>query len=132
MPVDDKKPLKVKIQPTYSLDMIQSITLKSFRKVVGYDTFEAIRRNRRSEVKDSSEFYNVTVNFMVRRKTMQSIVNACGGPKHNITDRISPKMDKGFPYDDADRDEALIKSLNHGNSSQGLPTPYTGLGFMLN
>ena len=119
MPVDDKMPLKVKIQPTYILDMIQSITLKSFRKVVGYDTFEAIRRNHRSEVKDSSDYYNVTVNFIVRRKSMQDIANACGVVARNhTTEKISPKIDKGFPYDDADRDDALIKALNHGKSVQ--------------
>lgn len=70
VPVDDKRPLKVKIQPTYILDMIQSINLKSFRKVIGYDTFESIRRNKRSEAKDSSDYYNVTVNFIVRRKSI--------------------------------------------------------------
>ena len=33
VPVDDWKPLKIKIQPTYSLDLMQSISLKSFRKI---------------------------------------------------------------------------------------------------
>ena len=39
VPVDDKRPLKVKIEPTYMLDTVTSIQLNSFRKVIGYDTF---------------------------------------------------------------------------------------------
>lgn len=110
VPIDDWKPLKVKIQPTYVLDMIQSITLKSFRKVVGYDTFESIRKKHRSEQKDSSEYYNVTVSFITRRKSMSEVLKACGRTS-NKTLNISPLMDKGFPYDDEDRDDALIKAM---------------------
>ena len=95
--------------------------MKSFRKVVGYDTFEAIRKNKRSENKDTSDYYNVTVNFIVRRKSIHDLENACGGPKRNIT-KITPLMDKGFPYDDDDRDDALITALNHGKAVKGLPS----------
>lgn len=50
---------------------------------------------------------------------MQDIANACGVVARNhTTEKISPKIDKGFPYDDADRDDALIKALNHGKSVQ--------------
>lgn len=57
--------------------MIQSITLKSFRKIIGYDTFDSIRKKKRSEMKDSSDYYNVTVSFLVRRKSIDSMIEHC-------------------------------------------------------
>jgi len=55
------------VAPTYGLDDIQSVTLKSFRKVVGYDTFDAILKKERSEQKDPADYYNVTVSMMIKR-----------------------------------------------------------------
>lgn len=133
VPVDDWKPLKIKIQPTYSLDMMQSISLKSFRKIIGYDTFDSIRRKHRTEVKDSSDYYNVTVSFLVRRKNIDSIIAECSHHQRNVTDKIAPKADKGFPYDDADRDDTLIKAMNnHGkapstNSTSDIEQPESNL-----
>lgn len=43
VPIDEVKALTIKVSPTYILDTILSVTLKSFRKIVGYDTFESIR-----------------------------------------------------------------------------------------
>ena len=96
---------------------MQSISLKSFRKIIGYDTFDSIRKNRRTEVKDSSDYYNVTVSFLVRRKSIDSIVSACSHHQRNVSDKIAPKADKGFPYDDADRDETLIKAMNNAHKA---------------
>ena len=48
VPIDEKRALTVKVSPTYVLDEINSVTLKSFRKIVGYDTFESIRRKNRN------------------------------------------------------------------------------------
>jgi len=43
------------------------VTLKSFRKIVGYDTFESIRNKNRMEGKDISDYYNVTISMMIQR-----------------------------------------------------------------
>merc|ERR1719198_1459054 len=66
VPIDEKRALALKVSPTYTLDSVNSVTLKSFRKIVGYDTFESIRKQNRSEVKDSSDYYNVTVSMMTQ------------------------------------------------------------------
>merc|ERR1712100_700912 len=68
VPIDEKRALTLKVSPTYTLDEVNSVTLKSFRKIVGYDTFESIRRKDRNETKDTSDYYNVTVSMMIRRK----------------------------------------------------------------
>lgn len=94
--------------------------MKSFRKIIGYDTFDSIRKKQRSEKKDSSDYYNVTVAFLVRRKSIDSIINACRNHT-TVIDKIALKADKGFPYDDADRDDALINAMNHANKA--LPSP---------
>merc|ERR1712086_1085591 len=39
VPIDEKRALALKVSPTYTLDSVNSVTLKSFRKIVGYDTF---------------------------------------------------------------------------------------------
>merc|ERR1711981_1044246 len=44
VPIDEKKEITVKVQPTFAQDTIQSATLKAFRKMVGYDTFDSIRK----------------------------------------------------------------------------------------
>ena len=76
-----------------TLDEVNSVTLKSFRKIVGYDTFESIRKNDRAESKDISDYYNVTVSMMVRRKPVDT-----AGP--SSTQTLAAKLDKGFPYDE--------------------------------
>merc|ERR1719321_10558 len=68
VPIDEKKALSLTVSPNYNLDTVNSVTLKAFRKIVGYDTFESIRQKGRSEVKDSSDYYNVTVSMMIQRK----------------------------------------------------------------
>merc|ERR1712127_333219 len=40
------------------IDEKRALTLKSFRKIVGYDTFESIRKKNRNEAKDTSDYYN--------------------------------------------------------------------------
>merc|ERR1712113_1071030 len=65
VPIDEKRALTLKVSPTYTLDVVNSVTLKAFRKIVGYDTFESIRKKDRNEIKDPSDYYNVTVSMMV-------------------------------------------------------------------
>merc|ERR1712032_1534310 len=71
VPIDEKRDLTLKVSPTYSLDIVNSVTLKAFRKIVGYDTFESIGKADRGEVKDPSDYYNVTVSMMVQRKPLE-------------------------------------------------------------
>merc|ERR1719506_3284957 len=54
------------------IDEKRDLTLKSFRKIVGYDTFESIRKKNRSESKDISDYYNVTVSMMIQRKPVEA------------------------------------------------------------
>jgi hypothetical protein len=97
--------MTLKISPSYVLDTVESITLKSFRKVVGYDTFESIRVSKRKQKKDTSEYYNITMNILTRRKSMDQCKGKAakekeiklGGPG-----KISGSLDKGFPYDEGD------------------------------
>merc|ERR1719198_2357380 len=44
VPIDEKRALALKVSPTYTLDSVNSVTLNSFIKIVGYDTFESIRK----------------------------------------------------------------------------------------
>lgn len=67
VPIDEVEAIGAKIAPTYALDDIQSVTLKSFRKVIGYDTFNSILKKDRHETKDPADYYNVTVSMMVKR-----------------------------------------------------------------
>jgi len=67
IPIDEVKAITLKVSPTYALDQVESVTLKSFRKVVGYDTFNSILRQDRDEKKDQADHYNVTVSMMVKR-----------------------------------------------------------------
>merc|ERR1711977_419224 len=86
VPIDEKRALTVKVSPTYALDDINSVTLKSFRKIVGYDT---------------SDYYNVTVSMMVRRKPAE-VASAPARDPYNPdgAPALSQTLDKGFPYDD--------------------------------
>jgi len=42
VPIDEIKAITLKVAPTFTRDHVESVTLKSFRKVVGYDTFNSI------------------------------------------------------------------------------------------
>ena len=101
VPIDEKRALTVKISPTYELDTVDSVTLKSFRKIVGYDTFESIRRKNRNEAKDTSDYYNVTVSMMVRRKPVEAATAPARDPyAPDGSPSLAATLDKGFPYDD--------------------------------
>ena len=101
VPIDEKRALTVKVSPTYVLDEINSVTLKSFRKIIGYDTFESIRRKNRNEAKDVSDYYNVTVSMMVRRKPAEASAAPARDPyAPEGAPSLAATLDKGFPYDD--------------------------------
>jgi hypothetical protein len=72
VPIDEVQALVIKVSPTYGLDDIQSVTLKAFRKVIGYDTFDSILKKERNEKKDPADYYNVTVSMMIKRNPAQS------------------------------------------------------------
>jgi len=101
IPIDEVKAITLKVSPTYALDRVESVTLKSFRKVVGYDTFNSILKRDRDEKKDPSDHYNVTVSMMIQRvpeeKATRPLLDAYNGEK-----TLAETLDKGFPYDDAD------------------------------
>jgi len=67
VPIDEVKAITLKVSPTFTRDHVESVTLKSFRKVVGYDTFNSILKGDRNEKKDVSDHYNVTVSMMIQR-----------------------------------------------------------------
>jgi hypothetical protein len=99
-PIDEIEPITVKLGPTFERDEVMSARLGAFRKIVGYDTFDSILKQNRDEVKDPNDYYNVTVNMLIKR-------NAVGAPNKvldewNGGEAIIPKLDKGFPYDDGD------------------------------
>lgn len=95
VPIDDANPVGLTVSPTFGRDVVESVTLKSFRKVVGYDTFNSIRRKDRDELKDPTDHYNITVSIMVQRKQAPRV------PSPSIKG-LSNRLDKGFPYDDGD------------------------------
>ena len=101
VPIDEKRDLTLKVSPTYQLDIVNSVTLKSFRKIVGYDTFESIRRKNRSESKDISDYYNVTVSMMIRRRPAEAAAAPARDPyAPDGAPSLASTLDKGFPYDD--------------------------------
>merc|ERR1712022_72506 len=101
VPIDEKKALSLTVSPNYNLDTVNSVTLKAFRKIVGYDTFESIRKKDRSEVKDPSDYYNVTVSMMVQRKPLELAPAPLRDPyAPDGTPGLASTLDKGFPYDD--------------------------------
>ena len=101
VPIDEKRALTLKVSPTYTLDTVNSVTLKSFRKIVGYDTFESIRRKNRSEAKDTSDYYNVTVSMLIQRKPVEAAAAPPVDPYNpNGAATLASTLDKGFPYDD--------------------------------
>merc|ERR1712227_744806 len=88
VPIVEKLAMTVKVSPTYALDTIQSVTLKAFRKIVGYDTFESIRVKERNEQKDTSDYYNVTVSMMVRRKPVEGAAAAGGAAAASLASTL--------------------------------------------
>ena len=69
VPIDNPLPISLLVAPTSTAqDIVESVTLKSFRKVIGYDTFNSILKKNRDEMKDPADHYNVTVSLMVRRE----------------------------------------------------------------
>ena len=102
VPIDEKRALTLKVAPTYDLDTVNSVTLKAFRKIVGYDTFDSIRRKERNEAKDISDYYNVTVSMMVQRKPLELAARPLQMDPYSPTGAptLAATLDKGFPYDD--------------------------------
>ena len=111
VPIDEVKAIGVKLEPTYELDDIQSVTLKAFRKVIGYDTFNSILKKDRDEVKDPADYYNVTVSMMIKRNPHPSTQVQHGKWKNAEGKTLSQVLDKGFPYDDGDND--VLDRIKH-------------------
>ena len=98
VPIDEVKAITMKVSTTYARDELDSVTLKAFRKVIGYDTFNSILKGDRDEAKDTDDHYNITVSMMVRRIPEQKADPTPNA--YNGGELIAPKLDKGFPYDD--------------------------------
>ena len=101
VPIDEVKAITLHVSPTYALDHVESVTLKSFRKVIGYDTFNSILKKDRNEAKDLSDYYNVTVSMMVKRVPETTAAPPLHDP-YDGTKTLAQSLDKGFPYDDGD------------------------------
>ena len=101
VPIDELKAITLKVSPTFTRDQVESVTLKSFRKVVGYDTFNSILKGDRDEKKDISDHYNVTVSMMVKRIPEETAAAPARDP-FNGGKSLAESLDKGFPYDDGD------------------------------
>ena len=119
VPIDEVRAITLKVSPTYERDHINSVTLKSFRKVVGYDTFNSIRQGNRNEAKDPSDYYNITVSMMVKR-TPDAVHHPPLRDPYDNTKSLTQSLDKGFPYDDGDNsiDAQTPKWQNPGSSAQ--------------
>jgi len=102
VPIDEVKAITLNVAPTYDLDHVESVTLKSFRKVVGYDTFNSILKKDRDEKKDTSDYYNVTVSMMIRRIPEDVAHPPTHDPYNPMGVSLASTLDKGFPYDDGD------------------------------
>jgi len=85
----------LKVSPTYVRDKVESVTLKSFRKIVGYDTFNSILKGNRDEKKDMTDHYNITLSLMLQRVPEEEKTYA---PMKDF----AQSLDRGFPYDDGD------------------------------
>jgi hypothetical protein len=103
VPIDEKEAIGLTVSPTYGLDDVMSVTLKAFRKVVGYDTFDSIRRGKRDEQKDTNDYYNVTVSMMIKRRPAEP-AQVYTGDIFAGGKSLKDLLDKGFPYDDGDID----------------------------
>lgn len=76
------------------------MTLKSFRKVIGYDTFNAILQKDRHETKDPADYYNVTVSMLIKRNPKEK---AKVFPPAKLDGKpLKSALENGFPYDDSD------------------------------
>merc|ERR1719327_675836 len=92
VPIDEKRALTLKVSPTYTLDEVNSV-----RKIVGYDTFESIRKKNRNEAKDTSDYYNVTVSMMIRRKPVEAAAAPARDPyAPDGAPSLAATLDKGF------------------------------------
>merc|ERR1712070_879999 len=100
VPIDEVNAIHVTCYPHFNRDIIDSITLKAFRKVIGYDTFASILRKDRDEIKDPDDHYNITISMMVRRVPPPRGAKVLD--KWNGGELLAPKLDHGFPYDDGD------------------------------
>ena len=101
VPIDETRAINLKVSPSWKLDHVNSVTLKSFRKVIGYDTFDSILHGDRKETKDSADYYNITVSMMVKRQP-DAKASAPAKDPYNGESSLAATLDKGFPYDDAD------------------------------
>ena len=131
VPIDEVQAIGIKTAPTYSLDEIKSVTLKAFRKVVGYDTFDSILKKDRNEKKDPADYYNVTVAMMIKRNPASQATFTKDTFEGGKT--LGQVIDKGFPYDDGDIDigqkmaqastdksgAAIVGKLNGENITKG-------------
>lgn len=98
VPIDDPSSIGIQASPTFGRDDIQSVTLTSFRKVVGYDTFNSILKQDRDESKDPADYYNVTVSMMIKRNPVKNAQTKKWKDDQGKT--LRQVIDKGFPYDD--------------------------------
>jgi hypothetical protein len=101
VPIDEVRALNLKVSPTFKLDKVESVTLKSFRKIIGYDTFNSILKKDREEARDPADYYNITVSMMVRREPAELAKSPTKDP-YAGTKSLAETLDKGFPYDDGD------------------------------
>lgn len=112
VPIDEVQAITMKVSTTFARDEIDSVTLKSFRKVIGYDTFESILKENRNEAKDTDDHYNITVSMMVRRIPEPTAVPV--PDKYNGGESLAARLDKGFPYDDdGDISESTVSFKKH-------------------
>lgn len=101
VPIDEVRAITLKVAPTWKLDNVQSVTLKSFRKIIGYDTFNSILKGDRNEKKDHADYYNVTVSMMIKRSPEEKASAPARDP-YAGGKSLAETLDKGFPYDDND------------------------------
>jgi hypothetical protein len=124
VPIDEVDAVRLHITPTNARDIVDSVTLKAFRKVIGYDTFASILQQNRDEVKDPDDHYNITVSMMVRRipppRASKTLDQWNGG------ELITPKLDKGFPYDDGDN--TITDAAPRFKKTSGGPVEATTVG----
>ena len=110
VPIDEVNAIGLKISPTYGLDTVNSVTLKSFRKIIGYDTFNSILKENRNESKDLNDYYNVTVSMMIQRVPESKIDYDAIKMADGKT--LAASLDKGFPYDDSNIATSNLESIS--------------------
>jgi hypothetical protein len=117
VPIDEQRAITLKLSPTWKLDSLNSVTLKSFRKIVGYDTFNSILKADRDEKKDTADYYNVTVSMMVKRVPDEKAAAPARDP-YDGSRSLAASLDKGFPYDDGDITGANAAPSSRQNLAQ--------------